>query len=170
MRNIKEDHHRSNRNHRVSNQSVQIACLDPGRRSRAYRTDGKSNPYKRRPAIAAGRRNVWPDMLRFAICIAAVVLMLLVLSGPVSGHFLKSKAAMQPDLLLSEVQYKVVEIKKGDSLWSIANDNLGPGYDDVKAYIKDIKDCNQLDSDHIRAGNYLMLPYYGYESKDFAAN
>jgi hypothetical protein len=109
-------------------------------------------------------------MIKAVACVTAIVVLLLIISGPVTGIFFKSKAAVEPELALSEIQYKIIEIEKGDSLWSIANDNMGPGYDDINVYIKDIKECNQLDSSNIRAGNYLMLPYYELETTEFAAN
>ncbi|MCD8020437.1 MAG: LysM peptidoglycan-binding domain-containing protein [Clostridiales bacterium] len=61
---------------------------------------------------------------------------------------------------LSDVKYKVVEIEYGDSLWSIAKDNMTPGFSDIYEYIDEIKRCNQLNSDHITSGGYLMIPYY----------
>ncbi|NLK74863.1 MAG: LysM peptidoglycan-binding domain-containing protein [Clostridiales bacterium] len=53
-----------------------------------------------------------------------------------------------------------VEIKKGDTLWSIASDYITDEYRDINDYIKEIKDSNGLDSDTIHAGNYIIVPYY----------
>lgn len=61
---------------------------------------------------------------------------------------------------VGDIRYKVIEIQKGDSLWSIARDNMNPGFDDIFDYIHELKRCNQLNSDKITAGNYLMIPYY----------
>lgn len=61
---------------------------------------------------------------------------------------------------MGDIQYKVIEIQKGDSLWSIAKDNMNPGFDNIFDYIHELRRCNQLDSDKITAGNYLMIPYY----------
>ena len=61
---------------------------------------------------------------------------------------------------LSELQYKIVKIHYGDSLWSIAEDNMNPGYHDIKEYIEEIRECNQLSGDQITAGASLMIPYY----------
>jgi len=61
---------------------------------------------------------------------------------------------------LSELQYKIIEINEGDSLWSIAEENMSPGFHDIRDYIQEIRDCNQLSTDQIYAGSYLMLPYY----------
>lgn len=61
---------------------------------------------------------------------------------------------------LSDLQYKIVEIKEGDSLWSIAKENMNPGFHDVNEYIEEVMTCNQLSSDKLYAGSYLMVPYY----------
>ena len=67
---------------------------------------------------------------------------------------------------LSEVQYKVVEINYGDTLWSIAKNNMNPGYTSIKDYISDIKECNQMSSDKLNTGGYLKIPYYEYVRDD----
>ena len=67
---------------------------------------------------------------------------------------------------LSDIQYKVIEIEYGDTLWNIAKENMTPGYSDINEYIDEIKECNQLSSDRITSGNYLMIPYYEVEQRD----
>lgn len=53
-----------------------------------------------------------------------------------------------------------VEIKEGDTLWSIASDYISEEYSNMKEYIKEIKECNGLASDTIHEGNYIIVPYY----------
>ena len=64
----------------------------------------------------------------------------------------------------NDVQYKVVEIKNGDSLWSIAKENMDntndSGFINIYQYIHEIKRCNNMKSNQINAGCYLMVPYY----------
>ena len=64
----------------------------------------------------------------------------------------------------NEIQYKVVEIKNGDSLWSIAKENMDntndSGFINIYQYIHEIKRCNNMKSNQINAGCYLMVPYY----------
>lgn len=66
---------------------------------------------------------------------------------------------------VSDIQYKVIEIKEGDSLWSIAKENMATesnhtGFTDIYQYIREIKKCNNMNSSQINAGCYLMIPYY----------
>ena len=64
----------------------------------------------------------------------------------------------------NDIQYKVVEIKNGDSLWSIAKENMDntndSGFINIYQYIHEIKRCNNMKSNNINAGCYLMVPYY----------
>jgi len=53
-----------------------------------------------------------------------------------------------------------VEIKKGDTLWSIASDYMTDEYDDLIEYIEEIKDSNGMISDTIHIGNYIIIPYF----------
>ncbi|MDF2944679.1 MAG: hypothetical protein K0S01_3537 [Herbinix sp.] len=53
-----------------------------------------------------------------------------------------------------------IEVKKGDSLWSIASEFMTDEYDDMNEYIKEIKDSNGMDSDDIHVGNFIIVPYY----------
>ena len=58
------------------------------------------------------------------------------------------------------VTYRSVMIETGDSLWSIAADNLPAGYESVNDFMKEIIKVNDLGSTQIEAGNYLLIPTY----------
>ena len=64
----------------------------------------------------------------------------------------------------NDIQSKVVEIKDGDSLWSIAKENMDntndSGFINIYQYIHEIKRCNNMKSNQVNAGCYLMVPYY----------
>lgn len=53
-----------------------------------------------------------------------------------------------------------VEVKKGDTLWSIASEYYSDEYDDMNEYIAEIKDSNGMSSDDIHTGNFIIVPYY----------
>ncbi|MDE7478693.1 MAG: LysM peptidoglycan-binding domain-containing protein [Lachnospiraceae bacterium] len=60
--------------------------------------------------------------------------------------------------------YKSIEISKGDTLWSIANDNFDSAhYKNTREFVKEIKKMNALTSDDIVAGNHIIVPYYSSE-------
>ncbi len=53
-----------------------------------------------------------------------------------------------------------IEIKKGDTLWTIAEDYMTDDYDNINEYILEIKRSNSLSTDTIHTGHYLIVPYY----------
>lgn len=63
--------------------------------------------------------------------------------------------------------YKSIQIKKGDSLWSIAKENMDyEHYSTVKAYLNEIKTSNSITSNTIIAGAYIIIPYYSSETNN----
>lgn len=96
--------------------------------------------------------------LIFLIAVSAMLLF----AGIVffSGMTPSGMSVVEANQQFGELQYRIIEIQKGDSLWSIAKENMNPGFNDIFDYIREVKRCNQLDSDKITAGNYLMIPYY----------
>lgn len=99
----------------------------------------------------------WRKLIVLAVIF---VLVLLVGFGPLSGIMQSGSSVVEANHQLTDMRYKVVQIEEGDSLWSIAQDNMDPGFSDIHEYIREVRRCNQLDSDTITAGNYLMVPYY----------
>lgn len=64
--------------------------------------------------------------------------------------------------------YKSIEVAKGDSLWSIAQNNIDTAYyKNTCEYVAEIKKLNSLASDNIVAGSHIIIPYY---SKEFKAD
>lgn len=56
--------------------------------------------------------------------------------------------------------YKSIQIKAGDTLWQIAEQNMSNEYDSITDYILEVKRINNLASDNIQSSQYLMIPYY----------
>ena len=60
--------------------------------------------------------------------------------------------------------YKSIEITNGDTLWSIANDHFDSAYyKNTREYVSEIKKVNNLTSEKIVAGSYIIIPYYSTE-------
>lgn len=59
--------------------------------------------------------------------------------------------------------YTSIEIRPGDSLWSIASEHMTEEYESVRDYVKEIKSLNDLKSDEIHAGKFLLIPYYVHQ-------
>ncbi len=56
--------------------------------------------------------------------------------------------------------YTSIEIRPGDSLWSIASEHMTEEYESIQDYVSEIKSINGLGSDEIHAGRFLLIPYY----------
>lgn len=103
------------------------------------------------------RRNIAALVISLLIIIAAAIFLL-------SFSTEANDMAHQP----SYKYYKSIEISKGDTLWSIANDNFDPEhYRNTQEYVAEVKKMNSLTSDDIIAGSYLIVPYY---SQEFVGN
>jgi len=55
--------------------------------------------------------------------------------------------------------YVNVQVSEGDSLWGIASAYPHEGMD-IRSYIQEIKKVNNLRSDVLVNGNYLIIPVY----------
>lgn len=84
---------------------------------------------------------------------AVVLLSIFAISISTQAHDLKPAAEYK--------YYKSIEIAKGDTLWSIAKENINTDhYKSVQEYVKEIKEMNAMQSDHIVSGSSLIIPYY----------
>ena len=59
--------------------------------------------------------------------------------------------------------YTSIEVKYGETLWSIAEQNMDGHYSDINAYIKEVQKINHLADDQIKAGQYIIIPYFTNE-------
>ena len=59
-------------------------------------------------------------------------------------------------------QYRSVLIEDGDTVWDIADEHNDQSLSAMsnKEYIKEIESINNISSDNITAGNYIIVPIY----------
>ncbi len=58
-------------------------------------------------------------------------------------------------------QYMTIKIEKGDTVWSIAEEHITPGFDTITDLIEEISFINSLDDNYsVQSGKFLMIPYY----------
>ncbi|CUX50669.1 LysM peptidoglycan-binding domain-containing protein [Clostridium sp. C105KSO13] len=60
--------------------------------------------------------------------------------------------------------YKSIVIQPGDTLWDIARTYITEDYTSIPDYVQALKEINSLSSDHIQAGQNLMV---AYDSSEF---
>jgi cell division protein YceG involved in septum cleavage len=99
------------------------------------------------------RRRIWT--------LGVIVLILLLLF---SAFFFSKTVTAQRNIDRTKFVTSV-EIKKGDTLWSIASEYISDEYGDMNEYISEIKDSNGMVSDTINVGSYLIIPYYADASR-----
>lgn len=59
------------------------------------------------------------------------------------------------------VAYESVLVQKGDTLWSIAEANMqGASNAEIRAYVDEIADLNDISPMYIKAGKYIIVPKY----------
>lgn len=78
-----------------------------------------------------------------------------------------SSSAIEANADILYKYYKPISVHAGDSLWSIASDNISyDKYDDIEAYITEVRNINHLEENEaIQAGEDIVIPYYSKEYK-----
>ncbi len=92
-----------------------------------------------------------------ALFLTGMILICCIFAGILLFHR-KTPAAAEADTGFKS--YTSIEIKSGDSLWSIASEYMTEDYDSVQEYVREIKSLNGLGGDEIYAGKFLLIPYY----------
>ena len=59
-----------------------------------------------------------------------------------------------------EKRFTSIQVKEGDSLWSIAEERMSREYDSIDDYIQEVCYTNHIYDQKITADMYLVVPYY----------
>lgn len=79
------------------------------------------------------------------------------------GTFFSSAHGNTEEEPVNYKYYKSIRIERGDSLWSIAEEYMGPEYASANDYINEIAEINNIASselDDLQEGDYLVVAYY----------
>lgn len=88
-----------------------------------------------------------------------LAIVILVLSAFMIGNLKSSDTVQASDN--KEKKVMSIQIKDGDTYWSIAKKYADSDkYDDYNDYIKEVKEINHISGDYLKAGGYLIVPYY----------
>ena len=112
--------------------------------------------YTRKQYLNKKRRN--KEIKRKILLLAFSILFILILSFSAFG--MKANAASK-DINHNYKYYKSITVKTNDSLWDYAYEYAKDN--DYKAYIKEVKNINNLTNNEIKQGMRLVLPYYSNE-------
>ena len=86
--------------------------------------------------------------------VVVIVICIFVLSFSIFQSTMVVKASED-----KHISYRSIEIKVGDTLWKIAEENC-PCNIDIEEYLEEIKETNDITMDYIVQGNYLLIPVY----------
>lgn len=98
------------------------------------------------------------QQLKKQLILFIVTVMILFVSCAFFGNILTS-AQDKSDKYTSNDCYKSIAIQYGDTLWSIAEQYMSDDYSSVQDYVKHLKKINDLKSDELEAGKYLIVTY-----------
>ena len=116
------------------------------------KTAGTIRLLKERNIRRARMRIIKTRLILFMACMLMIMLMAKVVAG--------KEAVVDANTTPAKLQYKVVEVQSGDSLWKIAKENYSEEFKDIYSYIHEIKECNHIRGNVIFAGHKLTVPYY----------
>lgn len=93
-------------------------------------------------------------------CIRMTAVALAVLLLSIAGGSLFASAGIRRGEQDVRKYYTSVLVSYGDTLSAIAGEHMCSQYDSLDSLIGEIKFMNHLTDDTIRAGGYLIVPYY----------
>ncbi|HHY82802.1 MAG TPA: LysM peptidoglycan-binding domain-containing protein [Clostridiales bacterium] len=103
------------------------------------------------------RRKTLKVVSRFRLCLFITIILLIIITI-FSFFLLKGKAQDMPDYFVSW------NVNKGDTLWTIAKVYLPKGRD-IRDYIMEIQEWNEMDTPNIIEGQQLSIPVYDSSSR-----
>lgn len=128
--------------------------------------DGAQYTSNRMMAMRAnGRRNrAYVCQIQRYLIISFLAVLLTILGVILGSNLLASSQSKASNEVNTYKYYTSIEVQKGDTLWTIAQQYAGDDTD-YASYIEEVKDMNQLTSDTIHVGEYLTVSYSSSEFK-----
>jgi len=84
-----------------------------------------------------------------------IVMIVMVLAVTLGGFSVSRACGKGTDKMVT-----CVTVTSGDTLWGIAEQYYTEECGSVAEYVEEIRECNRLAGDEIRAGECLVVPYY----------
>lgn len=127
------------------------------------RRDARRYNEKLSPAINAQltrRANVIAFEKRMFAFAAILITLICILLGTSIKAFASSAKVEQP----LQKYYTSIQVEKGDTVWSIAQEYTADNQDaDIASYVDEVCSMNQLQDGQIHTGQYLTIAYYSPE-------
>ena len=100
-------------------------------------------------------RKIRVAKLKLAI---GVVLFVMIASLSLFGNQLLTVVHANDKDISQGTSYRSVYIEPGDTLWSIAEENMTDMNGSIREFVNEIYSLNNLKSGDIRSGGYLIIP------------
>lgn len=98
-------------------------------------------------------------MRRILLCM--IFALFFISTGMILGNSFSAAAKNTGEMRPALKYYTSIQVKDGDSLWSIASKYATPEYyDSYEEYIEEVMNMNHLTEATIHATQYLTIPYY----------
>ncbi len=91
--------------------------------------------------------------------IAALTAFIIVICFVIGALFMGSRSVVDAKDS-REKRFTSIQVKKGDSLWSIAKERISDEYESVDEYIDEVCETNHIYDQTITEDMYLVVPYY----------
>ena len=98
--------------------------------------------------------------LKRQTCLIMITFIVIIFGVLFGSSLLNSSHPKAAPEYTEKLYYTSVKVEEGDSLWSIAEENMSAQFDSIPAYIKEIKEINHITDDTIQSGAYITIPYY----------
>ena len=97
--------------------------------------------------------------------ILALAIIIIVAFGILLGTSMNALASSDKDIASYNKYYVSIRVESGDTLWNIADEYVDGFNIDKTDYIAEVCQINEISSDDIHAGDYIVVPYYSQEIK-----
>ncbi len=97
------------------------------------------------------RRRTQKKLNKYVLICAFIAILAILIAA--TGMFVQAQEK-------NEVLYTSIEIQDNDTLWAIASTYCDPDEESITEYIENIKEINNISSDQIISGNYLIIYEY----------
>ncbi len=116
----------------------------------------KNNNFSERARLERRYKRARELQLRKNILIATLALVIFILIA-----FVWVQSAKAETKTAKKVKsFSSVEVKPGDTVWSIANAYMSEDYSSVSVLVDEIKKTNHISENNITAGSYIIVPYF----------
>lgn len=105
-------------------------------------------------------------MRRIRRCLfLALLLIVLCTTGIIYSKIVVEATPKQESSAGPYKYYTKIRVRRGDTLWNIANDYMDEGYDSIDDFIQEVREINSIPRNTIYYGQQILIPYYSDELK-----